>query len=240
MLKNKSITYVVFLFLLMSSFLLGLYFSEIKVLFIEELEKIKGESSQEESYVEKEIDEEVEEEIKPEIQELGNFKLSDARLHIMPCNDEADIMIDVIFVFTLKNTILQDGIKAVTLVGCEYAINDESPLYFSGGRHVPLLDRLIPFNEEDTITINSPMIYSMGECAYDSEGIRRCYNEDKSMTVYRCILFYSSTEDESKLAKIEFDGEIDEEDFFTVRQNNFDPETDVYELVEINKTLDII
>jgi len=152
----------------------------------------------------------------------------------------------------IKNTSLPDGIKTLYLVGCENIVNtdENNKIYVSLG-HVINLGKLIPYNSEQEINFDN-MHLPLGEitCSYNSEGIRECTNNEieqlKELTLKSCILLYSSDIDEDRLWTLHFqfvnkDSSIKNygKPIKTFNNVRFNPETDVYEFVDINQVLTI-
>lgn len=92
---------------------------------------------------------------------------------------------------SIKNSTIEEGIKTVSMISCDYLIDGKKTLY-TGGNTFTALDKLIPINEEDSIIIRD-QVFEKIECIYDEEGSRTCPSP-KELTVKDCVLLYSSEE----------------------------------------------
>lgn len=230
---NKKKFFIVFVFIItiFISFSVGLFFNDIRNLFLHYL-KTESETTQN---IEEQTLEITKEETSPYIaKELGYTKFVSAKLHNMPFDADSSFMRDITFDFTFTNKLLLDGVKTFSLLQCEYTYDGENLRYFDGiGK---ILDKLIALNEEAQISLQSGHFYSPGICDYISTGERQCVNNETNITVNSCILGYSTASDHI-LGERSTVSSRDE--YLNFIPNEFDNNTDVLELVKINKTSEI-
>jgi hypothetical protein len=101
------------------------------------------------------------------------------------------LQIPIEITLSIKNSTIEEGVRTISLVRCDYLIDDKEILY-TGGNTFTALDNLIPINEEDSIIIRD-QVFERIECGYDEEGSRTCPSP-KELTVKDCVLLYSSEE----------------------------------------------
>lgn len=179
-----------------------------------------------------------------EIKDLGYTTFIDATLYNRISNiDNKDYTRRITFTFLINNQLLQDGIKTVALISCEYTYNGKDILYIGGSGSAQILEKAILLNESGNVTVDSNEFISKGICVYDSNGYRRCVeNEDNVITINSCVLAYSSNIDENHLGNIAWfiRDYVNETNYLNLSFPDSEitiNDNDIFEKVSINKTI---
>lgn len=237
--KKKFLNISFFLLSIAASFLLGIYFKELKYSI---LKLFKTDSDKQPV-----VQEEILNFPKYTVEELGNTSFKDAYLINMIFNgDNKDYMRDITFSFEINNKTLQEGIKTVALIGCEYTYNGKEMSYIEGTGIGRILDKAILLNKSGVVTVGSTQFISYGICTYDSNGNRGCVkNNDNVITINSCVLGYSSNPDETHIGSIAWsigqtiNGTNYSNFTYTDTHSEIDINTDILEKISINKSITI-